>query len=237
MPLVFIDTINETLKAVRVIQGDAGELVTGTGTDDEFTDSARQTQIDAAIRLWQEAAHEVFGMGLLPKEAASATITLQATASEYAMPSDFERFAGKSYETRAFRGATTGLIVLEYKGGYAQMLVDQPLATDYIGDPGFWAINPTNSEIRFDRRTATDTDGEIYNALYEKRIGFTSTMATETLPFSDTVINSLVPVVAEDWKETFQNRFNPVRRRKGLVKALSYMTQTQPADRWGRRRG
>ena len=76
-------------------------------------------------------------MGLFANEASTATITLVDGQREYTLATDevFERFAGQTEGTRVLRGATTGLIVTEYPGGYAQMLVDQPVATDYTGDP------------------------------------------------------------------------------------------------------
>ena len=74
MAVTFLQAVNETLKRVRVIQGDAGELVTstiastatGAVATGAFTDSGRQTEIDLAIQLWQEGLHEIYAMGLFP---------------------------------------------------------------------------------------------------------------------------------------------------------------------------
>ena len=242
MPLtyLFIDAVNDVLKRVGVIEGDAGELVTTTGTavDDEFTDAGRQRQIDVALQVWGEVQKEVYSLGLFAAEAASATISLVADTREYTVATDFARFAGETYDQRVFRGATTGLIVKEYPGGYAQMLKDQPVATDYTGDPGFFALSPVTAQtVRLDRDPTADQAGHTYNALYEIRLALTSTMATATMALPDDAIESLVPVVAEFWNRTFKEDFDRAIFQNSLVRALGYMTQGQRRDRYGVRRG
>jgi hypothetical protein len=241
--ITFIQAVNSTLKRTRTIQGDAGELATSTVTStatglvatEAFTDSGRQTEIDVAIQLWQEAVHEIYGLGLFPNEAASATITLTDGTREYDMPSDFERVAGKDYEERVLRAATTGLVAHEYRGGYARMLRDQAMATDYLGDPNFWAISPVNGKMRLDREATSAQDGQTWNMLYEKSLALTSTMATETLPFSDTVAAALVPVVAEGHNRIFKKTFDPGMFQTSIVRSLDYLTKNQRRRRYGKR--
>lgn len=245
MAIVFLQAVNATLKRTRTIQGDAGELATSTVTStatglvatDAFVDSGRQVQIDLAIQLWQEAAHEIFGLGLIPNSVATATIALSDGVREYDMPSDFEQFAGENEEQRVFRGATTGLIITAYNGGYAQMLRDQPVATDYTGTPNHYAVSPRDSAIRFDREPTSAEDGNTYNALYNKRVALTSTMATSTLPFSDTVADALVPVVAEGHNRLMRQEFDSGLFVASLARAVGYARKTQPDKRYGRRRG
>ena len=239
MALVFLDAVNETLKRVGTIQGDAGELVTGTGTDDEFTDSARQRDIDLAIQIWQETLHELLSLGLFANEASTATIILVAGQREYTLATDkvFERFAGQTEDTRVLRGATTGLIVRSYPGGYDQMLVDQPVATDYIGDPNRYAMSPVTGDIRLDREPNAEIAGNTYNALIETVQALTSTMATETFLWTDTVTNALVPVVAETWTRTMKKEFDAEQFRRSLTRAASHARKNQRRTRWGIRRG
>lgn len=244
MAVVFLSFVNAVLKRVGEIAGDSEELATSTVTStatglvatDAFTDSRRQHKIDVAIQLSNEAVHEVYSMGLAAREAASATLTLVAAQREYDLPDDFERMAGDTYQNRAIRGATTGLVLREYPGGYAQMLVEQPTASDYTGDPGHWALSPADSKIRLDREPDTGQAGHTYNFLYEKRLSLTSTMATSTLPFSDTVADSLVPVVAESWQRVFKNEYDQAFLTTALTRSLRFLTQSQPKDRYGKRR-
>ena len=239
MALVFLDAVNETLKRVGTIQGDAGDLVTGTGTDDEFTDSSRQRDIDLAIQIWQETLHELLSLGLFANEASTATITLVAGQRDYTLATDkvFERFAGQTEDTRVLRGATTGLIVRSYPGGYDQMLVDQPVATDYIGDPNRYAISPVTGDIRLDREPTAEIAGNTYNALIETVQSLTSTMATETFLWTDTVTNALIPVVAETWTRTMKREFDAEQFRRSLTRAASHARKNQRRTRWGIRRG
>ena len=239
MALVFLDAVNETLKRVGSIQGDAGELVTGTGTDDEFTDSSRQRDIDLAVQIWQESLHELLSLGLFANEASTATITLVDGQREYTLATDkvFERFAGQTESTRVLRGATTGLIVTPYPGGYAQMLVDQPVATDYTGDPNRYAISPVTGDVRLDAEPTADNAGDTYNALIETVQALTSTMATETFLWTDTVTNALIPVVAETYNRTMKETFDAEQFRRSLTRAVSHARKDQRRTRWGIRRG
>lgn len=244
MAITFLQAVNATLKRVGEIAGDSDDLATSTVTStatglvatDAFTDSRRQHKIDLVIQLWNEATHEVYSMGLHAREAASATMTLVAAQREYDLPDDFERMAGDTYETRAIRGATTGLILREYSGGYAKMLVDQPTATDYTGDPCYWALSPALSKIRLDREPTSAQAGHTYNFLYEKRLSLSSTMATSALPYSDTVADCLVPVVSESYNRLQKKEYDDGFLQNALTRSLRFLTQSQPKDRYGKRR-
>src|SRR3990167_5494320 len=242
MTVTVLQMMNASLKRVGVIQGDQGSLATSTVTStatgltatEAFTVSAHQRQIDVMLQLWNEAFHELEGIGLVPDTAATATMTLVTAQREYAVPADFEQMAGDDYLARVLRGATTGLRVYEYPDGYARMLADQPVATDWTGDPGYWAINPSAVAIRLDREPTSGQSGNTYNYLYQKRLSFTSTMATSPLPYSDTVIDSLVPVVSEAHTRVFKKEFDAGMFRASLTRAVGFVTRTRRRNSYGR---
>lgn len=244
MAILFIQGVNAVLKRVGEIAGDSQELATSTVTStatglvatDAFVDSRRQHKIDIIIQLWNEAAHEVFRMGVYAQETASATLTTVNGQREYDLPTNFERMAGLSRRTRCLRGATTGTILFEYDGGYEQMLADQPMATQYSGDPNRWAISPVQSKIRLDAEPNANTASQDYNYLYHKRVSLSSTMATSTLPFSDSVADSLVPVVVESYERIMKKEFEPGFYQSAINRALEYLTQNERRDRYGQRR-
>ena len=244
MPLTILAMMNASLKRVGVIQGDAGNLVTSTVTStatgltatEAFTDSARQRQIDVMLQCLNEANHSIFSLGLLPKEAATGSFNLASGTREYALPSDFERMAGMTWETRCMRGATSGQLLYEYPDGYAKMLADQPIATDWVGDPQSFALSPVDSYFRLDREPATGAT-DLYYYLYDKRIGFSSTQATTALPYSETVADSLVPVLAEMWSRNFKKESDSFILSTALTRALEYAGKTQRLDRWAPGRG
>ena len=241
MPATWLSCINASLKRARVIEGTAYALATSTVTStatgltatEAFTDASRQNQIDIMLQCWNEAIQGVFSFGMLAKEAATGSITLATTGREYSLPSDFEKMAGMDYQSRVLRGATTGMIVYEYPGGYAQMLADQARATDWVGEPNAWALSPVSDVIRLDRETATGSVGDTYYFLYDKRVAFTSTMATEAMPFSDTVCDALVPVAAEMWARTYKKEMDGYNLQTSLTRALEYAGRTQRRSRWG----
>lgn len=245
MAIVFLQAVNATLKRTRTIQGDVGELATSTVTStatgltatEPFTDSGRQVQIDLVIQMWQEALHEVYSMGEFASGMASATIGLVADQQEYSLPSDFERIAGDTTQQRSFRGVTNGLLVKEYQGGYAQLVIDRPIATDYLGQPTAYTLSPVSGKLVFDTVPTSAEAGESYHLLYHKRLALTSTMATETLPFSDTVADALVPVVASAHNAVMKKEFDRDLFQLSIVRAVKGVTRTTDKARWGIRRG
>ena len=245
MAITLLQLTNAVLKRVGEIAGDSEELATSTVTStatgltatEAFTDSRRQHKIDIVLQLANESVHEIYSMGLMAKEAASATIALVANQREYDLPSDFERMSGNTYDNRAIRGATTGLIIREYPGGYQQLIVDRAIATDYTGDPISWALSPVEPKISFDNYPTSDQAGDTYNFLYDKRLTLSSTMATSALPFSDTVADCLVPVISESYNRVMKKEFDQGFLVTALSRAIGYLTRTQPKDRYGVNRG
>ena len=152
------------------------------------------------------------------------------------MPSDFQRMAGRTYETRVLRGATKQLTLYEYEGGYDQMYADQPMATQFGGAPARWTINPVTNQIRFDTENSSSNQATgTYNFLYEKSVRYTSTSTAtgDTFPFGDVVVDALVPVVAESHDAIMKGSFDGLTFRKSLARAASLIGQTQPMTRWG----
>lgn len=245
MAVTFLQCVNATLRRVGEIAGDSQALATSTVTStatgltatDAFTDSRRQHKIDIIIQLWNEAQHQMYALNLAARVASTATMTLVADQREYDLPDDFERIAGEHHETRAIRGATTGLVVYEYPGGYAQLLVDRPTATDYTGDPDYWCISPVAAKIVLASYPTSDIAGHTYHYLYEKRLALTSTMATSTLPFSDTVADALVPVVAESYNRVMKKDFDEGFLTGAMTRSLEFLQQKPRRARYGQRRG
>lgn len=241
MATTFLAFVNDALKRVHVIQGDAGVLATSTVTSTAtgltatgaFVDSARQVQIDLMIQCANETFQEMFRSGLIPKVAATATFTWVSAQREYSLPSDFEGVAGETYRERALRGATNGLVIYEYPGGYARMLVDQPRATDFVGSPGGWAISPVNDTIRLDCEPATGNNGETWNLLYNRTIRFTSTSEADALPCSAQTCDSLIPVVADHWNRAMKGIADPQELRKALGRAIANAMRVQARDSYG----
>jgi hypothetical protein len=242
MAIVLLQFGNAVLKRMGEIAGDSEALVTSTVTStatgltatEAFTDSRRQHKIDIMLQVVNEVAHEVSSLGLFYKFAASATLTLVAAQREYDWPSDFERLAGADFSARVMRGVTNGMVLSEYPGGYAQMLADQPFATQFTGTPSWFAISPVSFKFRLDVEPTSAEAGWTYNFIYERRISLTSTMATDTLPFSDTVADSLVPVVAEVTARALKKEFDREFMIGSLNRALSFLAQKPRKDRYGR---
>lgn len=232
-----MDVVNDTLKRTGVIQGATTDLGTSTGGTASEVFLARsdiQHPVDLILQMWREAAHVVYELAPAQNLIATATITLVANQRDYDLPSDFERFAGQDAESRVMRGATNNFILKEYSGGFLRMLADQPTASDWTGNPQAWAISPSALSIRIDREPSTS--GDTYYLPYEKRIDLTATMATATMPFSDTVAHALIPVVAEFYERTRKKDFDAGIFRTSLQRAVAMAQGTPPNNRYGKRR-
>jgi hypothetical protein len=240
--VTLLQAMNAVMKRTRNIQGDAGELATSTVTStatgltatEAFTDGSRQNEIDIGLQLWNEAMHEVFGLGLFAQEMATATMTLVTDTREYALPSDFERLAGNE-DQQVIRAATEQYWMFPYDGGYQQMLINQNVASDWRGKPNAFALSPSTANLRVDLHPTADENGTTWNYNYEKRLGFSSTMATSTFPFSDTVVDCLVPVVSEAHNRIFKQEFDAAMFKSSIVRAIDYIRQRQRKSFWGPR--
>ena len=198
MALTFLQAMNETLKQVGIIQGDAGELTT-------FTDSARQTDIDIMIQSWNLAVSELYKFKALPKEIASGTITLVTGTREYDLASDFEGFI-ESEQRSTLTDETNGYRIYHYPGGFAQMVYEQLQPSNYEGQPVYYVINPTNGKIRLDTAPTAEENGNIYTYYYTKSIGLS--LVTDTFPFSDTVVELMYFPVVQLWNSERKEIFD-----------------------------
>ena len=240
--LKYMESINATLKRLHIIRSSTasdGEYSTATGATASGIFTARtdiQNDTDVVLQLWQEAVSQLYSLAIVPPLVSTATVILVADTREYSLPDDFERVAGKTTEERVLRGATTAFVLKEYPGGYLKMLADQPVATDWSGDPQKWAISPNDGSLRVDREPTTTQDGNVYNMAYEKRLALTGTMGTSTLPFSDTVAEALVSVVAEGYRAERNKSFSGVTFRNNLARAFAMIRPTPPSTRYGVRR-
>lgn len=242
----FLPWINDALVRAHVFQGDTGNLVTSTVTSTatglvatgafDSVQTGQQQQVQMMLQVANEVVSEAYSMGLLTKQAATSTITLVSGQREYALPSDFEAMSGETYHQRSLYSATSGLAFGEYAGGYMTMIVDQPLATLFVGPPNGYAISPLADFLRLDREPASGQSGWTYSYIYNKRVQFTATSEQDALPFTPTVANKLVPVLAEAWNEWNKGQFNIANYRSGIAQAVALMTHTQPNDRWGPQR-
>lgn len=220
--------VNRTLKRTGEIAGDAGDLTS-------FTDSARQTFVDVVIQVWNEAIHELYGLGALQGEVEEDTITLVADQNDYDLPNDFEALAGKTYLSRALVNAADGHVLREYPGGFDQLYVDQPDPTDFTGQPHHFVFNPIVNEFRIDTMPTSDEAGDEYKFLFEKRISLTK--PTDKFPFTDTGVDGLMPVVAEVARLSLTGKpRDPLSANAGFNRALATIVQKKARTSYGTHR-
>ena len=219
MAYSLLDAVNRGLKRVKVISGVNGEL-------SSLTDSARQTYIDAMVQIINESIHELYSTNEmpLPKESATQNVTLVTDTREYTLSPVPEAIRFPLMDT------TNGRYVFEYPGGYEQMRINQPQPDNWKGLPLYACINPTNDMLRFDVAPTSTENGLVYELLYDKRLSLSA--ATDTFPFSDTVVDSLVPAWAQMWSREQKNSFDNNIYLMSFGRASRYLTQQPMRRKW-----
>ncbi len=206
-----------------MIAGDTGDITS-------FTDTEHQREIDVALQIINEVLDEAYSLGSFSAEVAEATITLATDTREYSLPSDFEKFVGIA----TFINAENKRRITPYPGGYEQMYVDQPNPSDFIGQPQRYAINTTNAKLRVDRTPTSDENGDVYTALYEKRINLAAT--GDTFPCSDDAVDALISPIAEIWRAVINRESREGSlSRSAFARALKVLRKGQVRKRYGRR--
>lgn len=224
MAKTLLNGTNEVLRKVGFITGESGEL-------SSLTDSARQVEIDIVTRNWNTVVSELYSLSGMPhpQEVATSTITLVTGQREYDLPTDLLQIRYPIiYETDQHE-------VLEYPGGYEQMRKDQLNPADYDGRPNYAVISPITGKLRFDYAPTATENGNGYTLYYDKEILLA--VAADEFPFSETVFNHLVNVVAEDWKRDQRREFDTKHRDKHLAIAAKLLLKKQPLKCWGAQRG
>jgi hypothetical protein len=215
-----LNGVNEVLKRVKVIAGDAGALTT-------LTDSARQTDIDMCVQVINEGVDELYSRGsiALPKEQAESSFTLVDGTRAYELASDLVQLRWPMIDK------TNTQYLSEFPGGYNRMLLLDPEQND-TGLPLFGAIRPTDAKLFLDRAPTSVEAGRIYTYQYDKDLELT--LAADEFPFTNPVFRAMVPAWVQLWKRERRNEFDSGMFKASLGRAASLMTMQQPRTSWGR---
>jgi hypothetical protein len=208
-----LNCVNEVLKKVKKIAGDAGALTT-------LTDSGRQVYIDNAVQAWNETIDQLYSVSsrALPQEIAENTITIATSDRDYALQTDLVQLRWP------FIDETNGRIIEEYPGGYLALINSQFIPSNHTGMPYYAAIRPTDGEIYLDTIPTSSENGLVYKYRYDKDLVLT--VAADTVPFSDATFRAMVPAVAEIWKRNQEQSFDNEMYTMSLGRASRLMTNT-----------
>lgn len=209
-----LNCVNEVLKKVKVIAGDAGELTS-------LTDSGRQIYIDNAVQAWNEATDQLYSVSNkpLPKEIGEATITLNNNDRDYSLKTDLVQLRWP------FIDETNGRIIQEYPGGYVSLVSSQLIPSNHTGMPYYAAIRPTDGKLYLDAIPTASEVGLVYKYRYDKDLSLSS--AASTVPFNDATFRAMVPAVAELWKRGQNQSFDAEIYNMSIGRASRLMTNVQ----------
>lgn len=216
MAKTLLNSVNEILKRVGLIAGDAGLLTS-------LTDSARQPAIDVAVQVVNEGIDELYSASQVPKPngQGEATITLATADRSYALAAGLVRLRWPMVDK------TNTQFLFQYPGGYNAILLGDPEQDD-TGLPVYAAINPVSGELHLDRAPTANENGRIYTYQFEKDVSLS--VYTDTVPFKDQVFRAMVPVWVQLWKRERRNEFDGDLFRVDLGRAAALMTQIMPRD-------
>lgn len=221
MAKTLLNAVNEVLKRVGTIAGDAGALIT-------LTDSARQRSIDVCIQAVNEGIDELYSACevALPKEQAEATLTLVLGQRGYALAADLVQLRWPMIDK------TNNQYLKEFGGGYNAMLIADPEQDD-TGLPVFAAIRPTDGYLHLDRAPTSVEAGRIYTYQYDKDLSLEDD--ADTVPFSDAAFRAMVPVWVQIWKRELRNEFDGDLFKANIGRAGRFLRQTQPRSSYSPR--
>ncbi len=221
MAKTLLDGVNEILKRVNILAGDAGLLTS-------LTDSARQVSIDVAIQAINEGIEEVFSASgvALPNSQGESTITLVTSTKAYSLATDMVQMRWPLIDK------TNGVYMFEFAGGYNRMLEIDPRQT-FSGTPIFACIRPTDGKLFLQQSPTSADNGKVYTYQYDKDTAITT--AAAAMPFDDAVFRAMVPVWSETWKRQERQSFDADLFKLSFGRACRLITQRQPRDSWSPR--
>ncbi len=222
MAKTLLNCVNETLKRLKLIQGDAGALTT-------LTDSSRQNWIDITVQVVNEGIDVLFDASNVPKpqELSETTteVTLVLNQREYTLPSDLVQIRWPGLDE------TNGIFIHRYPGGYEQLRKDQPRPdTGYEGTPIYGVINPSNGKLRLDHRPTAEDVGKVYIFEYDKDLVLST--ATDTVPFSDAAFRAMVPAWAQLVQRDLKRDFDAAIFERQIGQAARFINQEQRRTHW-----
>ena len=215
-----LDGVNAVLKRVTLVGSDNALLT-------NLVDSPRQSYIDTAIQVWNEAVDQLYALTDDPKpnELVETTITLMANDRDYLLPSDLVQIHWPLIDE------TNGLFIRDYPGGYSQMVIDQIFPNNYQGVPHYGAIRPTDGQLYLDYIPQAEEEGRIYRLRYDRDVYLVNHF--DSFPFKDVVFRAMVPAVAEMWKrEKRAQEYSPKTYKSSMALAAKLLNQRQQNTSW-----
>lgn len=221
MAKTLLDCVNELLKRVNEVAGDAAALTT-------LTDSARQHIIDLSVQVINEGMDELYSATniALPKEQGESTLTLVTGTREYTLATDLVQMRFP------LRDKTNSQIIQEYPGDYNDML-DLDLEQDDTGLPHYGALSPVNGKLHLDRTPTSVENGKVYTYQYDKSVAMTA--ASDTVPFSDAAFRAMVPCWVQLYKREKRNEFDVGLFKASIGRASRFATYVEPRDSYSPR--
>lgn len=212
MSKTLLNGVNDVLKRVQIIKGENGEITS-------LSQAEIQHEIDVTVQMWNEVIEEIYSLGNTPHpdELATSTVTLMTGQREYELPDDLVHIRWPLMEN------TNGYYIYEYKNGFEHLRAWQQIPNNFEGRPNFAVINPQNSKLYMDYLPTAEENGFVYNLIYDKDVSLSG--ASDVFPFNDSVYRSLVPAVAELWKNEQRKEFNDKIYKKRLAQACRYITK------------
>lgn len=211
MSKTLLDGVNEVLKRVNVIAGDANVLT-------NLVDSSRQHTIDIAVQVINEGIDELYSAShvSLPKSQAESTIILVNGQRDYSLASDLVELIWPMIDK------TNAQFLYEFAGGYNALLQLDPEQDD-TGLPVWGAINPVSGALHLDRAPTTIEVGRVYTYQYEKDLSLSA--ATDSMPFTNAAFRSMVPAWVQLYKREMKNEFDQALYMMSIGRASRFVTE------------
>lgn len=214
MAKTLLNGVNEVLKRVNEVAGDAAALTT-------LTDSARQHVIDLVVQVINEGLVAVYmATGKpLPKGQAENTLTLATGTREYTLATDLVRLRFPMIDK------TNTQYIERFPGDYNDMLRLDP-EQDNTGLPHYGAISPVNAKLHLDLAPTSVENGKIYTYQYDKDLVLSA--AADAMPMTDQAFRSMVPCWVQLYKREKRNEFDTELYKRAIGEAARLIIMAEP---------
>lgn len=221
MAKTLLNAVNEILKRVNEIVGDAGALTS-------LTDSARQHPIDLCVQVINEGVDRLYLSSGLPKPLGQgeATIVLATGTRAYALADGLQRLRFPLIDK------VNTQFIMQFPGDYNAMLQLDP-EQDNTGLPHYAAISPVTGYLHFDCAPTSVENGKVYTYQFDKDLVMSG--ATDTAPFGDAAFRAMVPVWVQLYKREKRNEFDMELYRDALGLAAGLICKIEPRESYSPR--
>jgi len=211
-----LNATNDMFKMAGLISGDADALTT-------LTDSARQKDIDWCGIALNQVIDELYTSASISNDSQQAedTITLATNTRNYTLHTNLVRLHWPLIDK------THTQFIFEFAPGYDELLKLDPEVND-TGLPFLGCIRPTDGALYVFPTPTSAYNGYVYTYQYDKDLALS--VASDTVPFNDTIYRAVIAAAFQVWKRERRDQFDAQLFKAHFGRAARLLSSRAPDE-------